>query len=326
MRPPEFWSRDSLSARLTARALAPIGYLYGASVAWKFRRQEPYRSRAKVVCVGNLTAGGSGKTPIAIAVAQLLQAKGLAVVFLSRGYGRHSSGVLRVDAQNHNALAVGDEPLLLTRIAPTVVAGDRAEGARLAERCGAEVIVMDDGHQNFSLTKDLSLVVVDGDTGFGNGGVIPAGPLREPVQQGLERTDAVIVSGVGMPSLSGFTGPLLRARIVPDRRLDGQRVIAFAGIGHPNKFFAALSAQGAELLEARTFADHHQYSTGEIAALRDRARGLGARLITTEKDYVRLSAADRSDINVLPVHAVFDDQPALEQLLAPVLDRSVANP
>jgi len=326
MQPPEFWSRNTWSAQLISSALTPIGYFHGASVAWKHRRRKPYRARAKVVCIGNLTAGGSGKTPVAIAIAQMLQAKGIAVAFLSRGYGRRSSGAIRVDTHEHGADVVGDEALLLARIAPTVVAGDRAEGARLAERCGAEIIVMDDGHQNFSIAKDLSLVVVDGDGGFGNGRVIPAGPLREPVQQGLERADAAIVSGNGTPSLSGFARPILRARLASDQRLDGQTLIAFAGIGRPDKFFATLRVQGAELLETRAFADHHVYSVAEIATLKDHARESGARLITTEKDYVRLNADDRSNIDTLPVRAVFDDPAAIERLLAPMFEKSVVGP
>jgi tetraacyldisaccharide 4'-kinase len=326
MRPPEFWSRNTLSARLIASALMPIGFLHGASVAWKYRWQKPYRSRAKVICVGNLTVGGSGKTPIAIAVTRMIQAKGLAVVFLSRGYGRQSSEALRVDTRKHNATTVGDEAMLLAQIAPTIVARDRAEGARLAELSDADVIVMDDGHQNFALAKDLSLVVMDGDNGFGNGRILPAGPLREPVQQGLARADAVVVTGDGTPSLSDFTRPALRARLVSHRRLDGKRLIAFAGIGRPDKFFASLRAQGAELVETYGFADHHPYSPAEVAMLTDRARNAGAALMTTEKDFVRLHVTDRTGIDYLPVKAVFDDPAQLEHLFASTFKRSTLSP
>ncbi len=314
MRPPEFWSRNDAGARTIASALSPIGFFHGASIAWKHRWQVPYRARAAVVCIGNLTVGGSGKTPVAIAVAQALQARGLVVVFLSRGYGRFSSSAIRVETQKHDAAAVGDEALLLTAVAPTIVARNRAEGARLAEERGAQVIVMDDGHQNFTLAKDLSLVVVDGESGFGNGRIVPAGPLREPVHQGLDRADAVIITGDGAPPLPQFGRPVLRARLVSDRRLDGEPLIAFAGIGRPDKFFESLRAQGAELVETHAFADHHVYSAAEIAGLRDRARITGSGLMTTEKDIVRLSA-DRAGIDVLPVKAVFDEPAALERLL-----------
>ena len=307
---------------MLASVLSPLGFVYGASVAWKHRRQKPYRARAKVICIGNLTVGGSGKTPVAIAVARMLQLKGFSSAFLLRGYGRHSSEAIRVDLQKHDAATVGDEALLLAQIAPTVVARDRAEGARLAESEGAEIIVMDDGHQNFELAKDLSLVVVDGENGFGNGGIVPAGPLREPVQQGLNRADAVIAMGDGTPPLPGFVRPRLRARLASDRHFDGELLIAFAGIGRPDKFFASLRAQGAELVETYGFADHHTYSAAEMAILRDRARNTGAALITTEKDFVRMNAGDRAGIAVLPVSAVFDEPVALAQLFASMLEGS----
>jgi tetraacyldisaccharide 4'-kinase len=319
MRQPEFWSRKDLVARALGRALSPFGAIYGATVAWKHRRQNPYRSRAGVICVGNLTVGGSGKTPVAIAVAQMLQAKGYAVVFLSRGYGRSSSGAMLVDAQKHDAATVGDEPLLLAEIAPTVVARDRSEGARLAERAGADIIVMDDGHQNFTLAKDLSLVVVDGEYGFGNERIIPAGPLREPVAQGLARADAIVVMGDGAPPLSDFARPIFRARLSSDARFGNEPLIAFAGIGRPDKFFADLRARGANLVETHGFPDHHVYSASEIATLRDRARNLGARLMTTEKDFMRLGSAARDGVSVFPVKAVLDDTDAVERFLAPML-------
>ncbi|HEX4160176.1 MAG TPA: tetraacyldisaccharide 4'-kinase [Rhizomicrobium sp.] len=319
MRPPEFWSRNDLISRTVACALSPVGLLYGASVAWKHRWQTSYRSRAAVVCVGNLTVGGSGKTPVAIAIARMFRAQGIAVIFILRGYGRRSTETILVDAQKHAAAAVGDEALLLAEIAPTIVARDRAEGARLAEREGAEVIIMDDGHQNFALAKDLSLIVVDGETGLSNGRLIPAGPLREPARQGLDRADAVIVMGEGSPPLPDFARPVIRARLLSDNRLDGRPVVAFAGMGRPDKFFASLRTQGANLVETHRFADHHAYSAAEIATLRRRATSTGAALMTTEKDFVRLNANDRAGIDVLPVKAVFGDPAAIERLFAPVL-------
>ena len=316
MRAPEFWARDDWRARL----LAPLGWLYGASVDWKRRDASPYRSRAAVVCVGNLTVGGTGKTPVAIEIARALKARGRRPVFLSRGYGGRLRGPIEVHEGN-SAADVGDEPLLLAHTAPVVVARDRAQGANLAEQLG-DVIVMDDGHQNFALAKDLSLIVADAETGFGNGRVVPAGPLREPVAQGLARADAVILTGDGHVALEGFAKPVLRAHLV-QHGLDvaGRRVVAFAGIGRPDKFFHALEAQGAQLAATKSYADHHTYTQAELARLKSKARALDAALVTTEKDFVRLTAAERDGITPLPVRAAFDGPEQLERLL----DRLPAN-
>jgi tetraacyldisaccharide 4'-kinase len=311
MQAPEFWNSDDWRARL----LAPFGFLYGASVAWKAARMQPFHPNAQVVCVGNLSVGGTGKTPVAIALAEALSARGRKPVFLSRGYGGKLHGPILVGHDSRVA-DVGDEPLLLARAAPVVVARDRRAGAELAVAHGADVIVMDDGHQNFALKKDLSLIVVDGETGFGNGRVIPAGPLREPVMQGLDRADAVIVTGGGDPDLRGFKGPVLRTHLMhegPD--MGGQRLVAFAGIGRPAKFFQALRTQGAELAAAVPFADHHVFTQAEIARLKSKARSADALLVTTEKDFVRLTPDAREGIVALPVHAQFDDAAGLERLL-----------
>ena len=310
MRAPEFWNHRGL----VALTLAPLGMLYGASVARKARHENPYRAKAKVICVGNLTAGGSGKTPVAIALAQMLMARGKKVYFLTRGYGGQTRGPAEVTA-NSNAAQMGDEALLLARTAPTIVAGDRAEGAKLADAQGADVIVMDDGHQNFSLAKDLSLVVVDGQTGFGNGLMIPAGPLREPVAQGLSRADAVVVVGDGTPDLRGYAGAVVRAQLESQSHdMRGRRVFAFAGIGRPEKFVASLNDAGADVTGTQFFGDHHVFSQSEIAGLR--ARAAGAALVTTEKDFVRLSAADRAGVGVLKIAAQFDAAPLLDRLLS----------
>ncbi|HEX4118702.1 MAG TPA: tetraacyldisaccharide 4'-kinase [Rhizomicrobium sp.] len=309
MRAPEFWNRGGVAAAL----LAPLGALYGLSVAWKARHAKPYRARAKVICVGNLTAGGSGKTPVALAIAALLQAQGRKVFFLTRGYGGSETGPVEVK-QGDRAERVGDEALLLSQMAPTIVAGDRALGAALANAQGADVIVMDDGHQNFSVAKDLSLVVVDGESGFGNGRMIPAGPLRESVRQGLKRADAVIVMGRGNPDLAGYQGPLLNAQLAPEGDyLRGKRIFAFAGIGRPEKFVATLKTAGALVMGTQFFADHHPFSPGEIAALRARADGV--QLVTTEKDFVRLKERDRAGVTVLKVQVRLDDPAALAALL-----------
>jgi tetraacyldisaccharide 4'-kinase len=309
MRAPDFWNRGGAAATL----LAPLGALHGLSVAWKAHHAKPYRVSAKVVCVGNLTAGGSGKTPVALAIAAFVQAKGRKVYFLTRGYGGREAGPAEVKPGDRTE-QVGDEALLLSQAAPTIVARDRARGAVLAGTRGADVIVMDDGHQNFTIAKDLSLVVVDGESGFGNGHMIPAGPLRESVRQGLRRADAVIVMGHGNPDLGGYQGPVLNAQLVPEGDfLRGKRVFAFAGIGRPEKFVATLKTAGALVMGTQFFADHHPFQPGEIAALR--ARADSAQLVTTEKDFVRLKERDRAGMAVLKVQARFDNPAALDALL-----------
>ena len=309
---------------MAATALAPFGTLYGASVAWKRRRSDPYRAAIPVICVGNLSVGGTGKTPVAMAIARLLQQGGVSPAFLLRGYGRKNSGALVVDTKSHDSSTVGDEALLLAHIAPTIVAIDRAAGARLAETRDVQIIIMDDGHQNFSLHKDLSLVVVDGETGFGNGRIVPAGPLREPVKRGLRRADAVVLMGDGDPLLPDFQRPVLRAHLSATKRLDNRRVLAFAGIGRPEKFFATLRECGAELVETYAYPDHHNYGTADIARLRSRAAASDAALITTEKDFVRLAPRERESIEVLPVRAIFRDETAITRLVAPLTIRATA--
>jgi tetraacyldisaccharide 4'-kinase len=307
--PPQFWKSRGLAAKL----LAPLGALYGASVAFKARHARPYDPALPVICVGNLTAGGSGKTPIAIAIAEILRAKGHRPYFLTRGYGGSTSGPA-LASRAHSAAVMGDEALLLARTAPTIVARDRAAGARLAKEKSASVLVMDDGHQNFTLRKSLSLVVVDAESGFGNGFQIPAGPLRESVAQGLARADAVILVGDGSPDLQGFRGPVLRAHLKADNSaFAGKTVFAFAGIGRPEKFVASLQDNGALVSGSCFFADHHSYSGEEVAQLK--AIAGDTMLVTTEKDFVRLTTAQREGIRVLKVAATFDDAVAMERLL-----------
>jgi len=309
MRAPDFWQKSGALAAL----LSPLGVLYGASVAFKARNIRPFDPGIPVICVGNLTAGGSGKTPIAIAVAEMLRAKGHKPYFLTRGYGGSERGPA-LASRGHTAAVMGDEALLLTRTAPTIVARDRAAGARLARERGATVLVMDDGHQNFALRKKLSLVVVDAETGFGNGHQIPAGPLREPVAQGLARADAVILVGEGTPDLKGYSGPILRARLKADgAAFAGQDVFAFAGIGRPEKFIAALEAAAANITGRCFFDDHHPYSDDEITQLKRLAGD--ASLVTTEKDFVRLTTGQREGIRILKVAAAFDERVLMEGLL-----------
>ncbi|WP_158048037.1 tetraacyldisaccharide 4'-kinase [Skermanella pratensis] len=319
MKTPAFWYAPP---GMAARLLSPAGRLFAA--IGRVRRASAHKEHTgvPVICVGNLVAGGAGKTPVALAVAAALGSRG--VHFLTRGYGGREKGPLLVDPAGHDAASVGDEALLLARARPTWVARDRVAGARSAAAAGAEIIVMDDGFQNARLGKDLSILVVDGGAGFGNGHTIPAGPLREPVDIGLARADAVVVLGrdtAGVAQRVGSRLPLLRARLTPDpaaaRALRGQRVVAFAGIGRPAKFFETLDDMGAHLVGRIAFADHHPYLPDEVMRLVEHAAGLGASLVTTAKDAVRLPPDARAMVRVVPVSVVWDDPSALDHLLAP---------
>ena len=316
MHAPEMWDRQDFWSRLAIAALTPLGWIYGASVTWKVHKAAPYHAPVPVLCVGNLTVGGTGKTPVAIAIARALAARGRRPFFLSRGYGGKLHGPILVIPE-HRADDVGDEPLLLAAAAPVVVSRERGEGALLAVEHGADVIVMDDGHQNFTIAKDLSLIVVDAEQQFGNGRILPAGPLRESVSQGLGRADAVVIVGDGEPPLAGYSGPVLRAHLthVDVPALNGRSVVAFAGIGRPEKFFRSLHAFGAKIAATKRFDDHHLYTLSEIARLKATARAANALLVTTEKDYVRMTETEREGIVVLPVRAAIDNTPALELLL-----------
>jgi tetraacyldisaccharide 4'-kinase len=325
MHAPEFWNGSDIRARLTRAALAPVGWAYGATVAYKAANAKPFRSPAKVICVGNLTVGGTGKTPIVIAIARTLMERQQKVRILTRGYGGRIRGPAVVHPQVDLASDTGDEALVLAAAAPVIVSRDRADGAKLAQRKGVDVIVMDDGHQNFSLAKDLSLLVIDAEQGFGNGRLLPAGPLREPVAQGLARADAAVVVGEAEFDLPSFAKPVLRARLVPVDvlGLQARRVIAFAGIGRPEKFFATLHKLGADIAQAHAFPDHHVYSAPELARLRNASHTANALLVTTEKDFVRLPPAQRLDIRYLPVRAAFEDLRALAALLDTVAPRAL---
>jgi tetraacyldisaccharide 4'-kinase len=319
-----------------ASALAPLGRLYGSVAEARFARAQPYRSRLPVICIGNFTAGGGGKTPTAIAVAALLEDLGAKPAFLTRGYGGASTGPVLVRA-GQSAGEVGDEPLLLAAAAPTLVSADRAAGAHALEATGASVVVMDDGFQNPSLAKDLSLVVVDGEAGIGNGLIMPAGPLRAPLGAQMARADALVVIGEGnkaayLIEAFGRQGkPVLKARMVPrqDRRWLGVLpVIGFAGIARPEKFFATLRNFGARLADTRAFPDHHRYSERDARRLLDAAKAQNAMLVTTEKDFVRLPDDEDSARGELKhrcrpflVAVEFEDAAAVKALLASRLTR-----
>jgi tetraacyldisaccharide 4'-kinase len=321
MRPPDFWS----SRRVLSTLLVPAGCVYALATRQRVRKPG-WRAPVPVICAGNIGIGGAGKTPVALALARMLAATGRNPHFLTRGYRGREAGPLRVEAARHDARAVGDEPLLLARAAPTWVARDRAAGARAAAEAGAGCIVMDDGHQNPSLVKDLALVVVDGGYGFGNERVIPAGPLREPVSAGIARADAIVLVGVDETEAARhFAGkPVHGARIVPDesgQRFAGKTVVAFCGIGRPDKFFATLKSLGARIAEEMPYPDHHAFSDEEIMFILEIAAKHEAVAVTTEKDHARLSPDARRMVETLPVRIEFETPGAVEAMLARLFAR-----
>lgn len=320
MKTPAFWSQPP---GLAARLLQPLGWLYGRITAARMGRAGT-RVPVPVICVGNFTAGGAGKTPTARWIGGWAQAGGLAPAFLSRGHGGRLAGPVMVDPALHGSADCGDEPLLLVRDAPVFVARDRAGGAALAVSEGAGLLVMDDGLQNPSLVKDFRLAVVDGGAGVGNGLCLPAGPLRAPLLLQWPHVDAVLIIGDGAPGealarqADAAGKPVLRGKLTPDASavaaLGRQPLLAFAGIGRPEKFFATLRAEGLDVRQTRAFADHHPYTGIEVAELVAAAAAEGLRLVTTEKDAVRFP----QEVATLPVRLVLEpaDETELTALLS----------
>jgi tetraacyldisaccharide 4'-kinase len=330
---PFWWYRKK---GVLASALAPIGALYGRIAERRTTRGEPYRSRLPVICIGNFTAGGGGKTPTAIAVANLVKAMGRSPAFLTRGYGGAEKGPILVKGQS--AEAVGDEPLLLAEVAPTFVAADRVAGAKAIEATDADIIVMDDGFQNPSLAKDVSLIAVDAATGIGNGLVMPAGPLRAPFPGQMARAGALVTIGDGSKAASLIGTfedqgkPVLKAKIEPNcdpRWLGVLPVIGFAGIARPSKFFATLRANGARLIDTHAFPDHHRFAERQARRLLKEAEEKKAMLVTTEKDWARLPDDDvesalaelKHRSRPFPIMVAFEDEARLKELLAAVIGK-----
>jgi len=326
MREPAFWWRPG---EWRSALLTPFAAVYGAVTARRLA-QPGARVGVPVICIGNPTVGGAGKTPLTLAVARMLTSAGERPVLLSRGYGGRLAGPLRVDPGRHHAPDVGDEPLLLARAAPTIVARDRVKGAAAAIAAGGSVVVMDDGFQNPSLHKDFSVLVVDARRGLGNGKVIPAGPLRAPLAAQLARADALVLVGrsPSEPAIAGEARkrglPVLHARLQPDAgvaaELARHRVLAFAGIGNPEKFFLTLAEAGIAAPARRGFADHHRYSATDARSLCAEAERDGLLLVTTEKDLVRLQgdagvAKLAARARALPVTLTLDEEAAFARLL-----------
>lgn len=330
---PAWWyGKTSLPSLL----LTPAGIIWDLATRLRWAMARPYRSKLPVVCIGNFTAGGAGKTPAAIAIARLLIGERERPIFLTRGYGGTVQGPHLVNPGKDAAKQVGDEPLLLARIAPVIVSADRAAGARYAEEQKASVIIMDDGFQNPGLVKDLSLLVVDRSTGIGNGLVIPAGPLRAGLSFQLEKARGLILSGTGSEAdhvaeyarNAGLT--TFESELIPYEDTDWLKtkpVIAFSGIGHPDKFFQTLDECKCNVIHRATYPDHYVYTASDADELLDLARQKGAQLVTTEKDLVRIGGAGsvgllKKSARALPVRLQFRDQGKVKRLLGRTISRA----
>ncbi|KCZ52677.1 tetraacyldisaccharide 4'-kinase [Hyphomonas pacifica] len=327
MKAPHFWSagldpKSREAAPLTRALLTPLAMLYIWGIRRKLARATPETPVIPVICIGNLTTGGVGKTPVVEAIRHRLLQKGIRAASLSRGYGGSERGPLKVDPVRHTAAMCGDEPLQLSQSGESWIGTDRPAAIQAMAMDHVAAVVMDDGHQNPSIKKTLSFVVIDAAAPFGNGHVLPKGPLREPVSDGLARAEAVILMGDGdmPPQVTAAGLPVLRAKLVPSAPPPSGPLVAFAGIGRPAKFFDSLKQHGCDVRDAVGYPDHHTYSASDLTYLRRLAADHQAQLITTTKDHARLPAAQRDGILDFPVKAQFDQPECLDELLSPVLN------
>lgn len=312
MKTPNHWKNKNFISLL----LSPFGYMYGFVTHLRLKYKTSRKVSVPVICIGNLTAGGTGKTPVAISIASLLQQQGLTPFFVSRGYGGSLKNIL-VNSSLHTPQQCGDEPLLLAQQAPVVVNPDRFAGANTAINNGADIIIMDDGFQNPTLYKDLSFLVFDGSFGVGNEFCIPAGPLRENITEGLKRADAIIIIGEDKYNLQQrFSLPCFCGKIKPQpQNTKNKKVIAFAGIGNPQKFYNSLKECGFHLLETNDFPDHHYYNEAELNQLINKAQQQDAILYTTSKDFVKIPQHLQQYFHVLEICIKWENQQALIEFI-----------
>lgn len=308
MKTPKYWQSNNLISFL----LTPVGFIYGVATAMRLKCKKGYKASIPVICVGNITAGGVGKTPVSMALAELLKSQGKNPFFISRGYGGSLSGVL-INPQKHTPQEVGDEPLMLAAIAPTVICHDRSIAAKIAEENGADVLIMDDGFQNPTLKKDISFLVFNGEIGIGNGKIIPAGPMREKPENGLKRSDAVIFVGEDkFGLLEKINKPVFKVKIKEERpKHTNQKVLAFAGIGYPQKFYRSLEKCGLSVVKSYDFPDHHFYRKDELKDIIKKAAKKKLPIYTTLKDFIKIDPKMRSNFNVLNIKAEFENKSSL---------------
>ncbi len=317
MRAPGFWKDKTL----LSAALLPASAIYGGIARLRRACMKTERVPVRVICIGNLIAGGAGKTPVALALGAIMKKQGKNAHYLSRGYKSRNRGVTLVDRAAHNAQDVGDEPLLLSEVLPTWVAVDRVAGAMAAMKAGANMVIMDDGFQNPRLHKDVSFLVIDGHYGFGNERLLPSGPLREPVREAMKRVNAIIMIDDDKYGILRYVPqdiPVIRAQIRPVSSADflkEKQIVAFCGIARPRKFYRTLQNMGCAIRKHISYPDHHVFTPGDIQFLREKAKEFDSMLVTTEKDYVRLPEDMRAEVKVLPVEVVFADEDALLKIL-----------
>ncbi len=305
MNQPSFWYKKNT---FLEKLLRPVGCLYGFIVGWRLKHNKPYAPRIPVVCVGNICVGGTGKTPICLALADYFVRRGKNVFFLSHGYKSHLQNVM-IDVRTHTAADVSDEALLFAQKLPTIVDKNRARGVKKAQKLGAELVIMDDGFQNPTLKKECALVVFNGARGIGNGACLPAGPLRESPKKGLKRAAAAVIVGRDEQGLETMIHalypklPILKGHVLPTQQIQNLKGIAFAGIGYPEKFFDMLEKNAVKLTQKISFPDHYAYTRGDIKAL----LAYGQPVFTTMKDAVKIDADLRAQLTIVDIEFIFDE-------------------